>query len=53
MIGIDLGRDYSRVGFFTHNEFMIIPDEQERTEIPNYVAFPEHTGPPVVGFEAK
>ncbi|KAH6716771.1 hypothetical protein BKA61DRAFT_733019 [Leptodontidium sp. MPI-SDFR-AT-0119] len=42
-------RDYSRVGFFTHNEFMIISDEQERTEIPNYVAFPEHTGPPVVG----
>ncbi|KAG4435654.1 hypothetical protein IFR05_008849 [Cadophora sp. M221] len=53
LIGIDLGRDYSRVGFFTQNEFIIIPDEQGRTAIPNYVFFPRYTGSRVVGFEAK
>jgi molecular chaperone DnaK (HSP70) len=52
VIGIDLGRAYSRVGVFRNNSFAIISDEQGRTAIPNYVTFLGH-GPPLVGFEAK
>ncbi|PVH83308.1 actin-like ATPase domain-containing protein [Cadophora sp. DSE1049] len=56
VIGIDFGRDYSRVGFVSGYTFELISDEQGRTAIPNYVAFPKvenNVGPPIVGFEAK
>tara|TARA_R110002060_G_scaffold45159_8_gene56503 strand:- start:230 stop:691 length:462 start_codon:yes stop_codon:yes gene_type:complete len=56
VIGIDLGRDFSRVGYMRGYSFELISDEQGRTAIPNYVAFPKlgnNVGPPIVGFEAR
>ncbi|KAL5331176.1 hypothetical protein ACEPPN_000705 [Leptodophora sp. 'Broadleaf-Isolate-01'] len=56
VIGIDLGRDFSRVGYMRGYSFEPISDEQGRTAIPNYVAFPKlgnNVGPPIVGFEAR
>jgi molecular chaperone DnaK (HSP70) len=52
VIGIDLGREYARVGVLRNNTVELISDEQGRTAIPNYVAFTGH-GHPLVGFEAE
>ncbi|KAK0118269.1 hypothetical protein ONS95_012568 [Cadophora gregata] len=56
VIGIDFGREYVRVGIARGHKFEPIPDEQGRTAIPNYVAFPKaekNVGPPIAGFESK
>ena len=55
VIGIDLGRKYSRVGIFRNHFFKIIPDGQGRTAISSYVAFldPASELPPLLGFEAQ
>lgn len=51
VLGIDLGRTYSRVGIFRNDTFEIIADELGRDVVPSYVAFPYY-GPPLVGFAA-
>ncbi|KAF8854253.1 HSP70-domain-containing protein [Acephala macrosclerotiorum] len=51
VIGIELGRTFSRVGVFRDNSFELIHDEQNRSVVPSYVAFTGN-GPPLVGYAA-
>lgn len=51
VIGIELGRKFSRVGVFRNNTFEIIFDEKNRSVVPSYVAF-TGDGPPLVGYPA-
>ncbi|CZR68546.1 uncharacterized protein PAC_18445 [Phialocephala subalpina] len=51
VIGIELGRTFSRVGIFRNNTFELIHDEQNRSVVPSYVAF-TNDGPPLVGYAA-
>jgi molecular chaperone DnaK (HSP70) len=52
VIGIELGRSYSRVGSLINNSVEIFSDEQGRSAVPNYVTFLNYDDP-LVGFEAK
>ena len=52
VIGVDLGRTYSRVGIFRNGTVELVVDEQGRDLLPSYVAFIDQ-GPPLVGFAAK
>lgn len=42
VVGIELGRTYSRIGVFRNNTFGIISDEFGRDVVPSYVAFPNY-----------
>lgn len=51
VVGIELGRTYSRVGIMRNKTLEIITDDQGRTTVPSYVAFTDK-GETLVGFEA-
>lgn len=51
VIGIHLGNDYSSVGIFNNDAFILIVNGRGKTKTPNYVAFTDQG--PLVGLEAK
>jgi len=51
VIGIELGRRYSRAGIFRNNMFEIFANEAGCNRFPSYVAFPSE-GLPEVGYAA-
>jgi heat shock protein 1/8 len=51
VIGIHIGRTYSRVGIYKNNALDMVTDGNGRSVIPSYVAFTDDS-PPLVGFTA-
>lgn len=51
VIGIELGRAYSRVGIVMNGTFELIADDQGCSAVPSYVAF-TNQGLPLVGYQA-
>ncbi|KUJ21284.1 actin-like ATPase domain-containing protein, partial [Mollisia scopiformis] len=51
VLGIELGRTFSRAGVYRDNVFEIIADEEGRTFVPSYVTFVQD-GSPLIGYFA-